>query len=312
MASGTCALHLAVRVLNLGKGDEIITAPNSFISSASSIEVNGAKSVFADVDHDLNINPDEIVKKITKRTKAIMPVHLTGRPARMDKIMKIARDFNLFVIEDAAQSIGSKFKNKFSGSFGDISCFSLHPLKNLHAFGDSGIVITNKKKYFNEVANTRNLGLKKRDDCYRFGFNCRLDEVQASLLNVEIKYLNKKTKQRRLVARKYNELLKDIVTVPFEQKDEYHVYQTYVIVAEQRDKLSSYLRSKGIETLIHYPVPLYRQTVFQSRRFNVKDYPNTEYYKDKILSLPIYPDLSDNKIDLVTSSIRDFYKKNDS
>lgn len=308
VASGTCALHLAVRVLGIGKGDEVITAPNSFIASATSVEINGAKVIFADIDDDLNINPIEIEKKLTKKTRAIMPVHLTGRPAKMDQIKKISREHNLYIIEDAAQAIGSMYKNKKIGSFGDIACFSLHPLKNLHAFGDSGMLVTNKKKYSNELSITRNLGLKNRDDCSRLGFNCRLDELQASLLNIEINQLTNRTKKRREVAFKLNSLLSDIVDVPSENLDEFHVYQTYVIIANNRDELSRYLRSKGIETLIHYPVPLYRQTYFKNRTFNLRNFKKTEYYKDKILSLPIYPEMSDNEIDFMTSEIRNFYK----
>ena len=288
IANGTCALHLTIKDFNLSSEDEVITAPNSFFSSASSIELGGAKIIFADVNDDLNINPDEIEKRITKRTKMIMPVHLTGRPAKMKRINEIAKKHNLIVLEDAAQSVGAKYFGKKVGSLGDVATFSLHPLKNLHAYGDAGILVSNNEKLVNNLKIRKNHGLSQRDRCEYWSYNCRLDELQAALLRVQLKNLDKQIKKKRKLAKILNEELNKIVNVPFENEGEFHVYQTYVIQSEARDKLKEYLISKGIEAFIHYPVPLHLQPAAKDLNYSADEFPKTMELSSRILSLPLY------------------------
>ncbi len=307
VASGTCALHLAIKYIkNLEKRDEVITVSNSFIATASSIVIGGCKPVFVDVADDLNIDCNKIEEAINKKTLAIMPVHLTGRPAVMDKILKIAKKYNLYVIEDAAQAIGSKYKNKKVGSFGHISAFSLHPLKNLNAFGDGGIVSTNSKKIYDYFYKARNHGLKNRDSCEFWSFNCRLDELQAAFLNEQIKKLDKFIKLRIKIANFYNKELDNLVIVPKTNSSEYHSYQTYVIRAEKRDKLKDYLNKNGVEALIHYPIPIHLQDI-KGEKINKFDLSKTEKYAKQILSLPLYPGLSIDNQKKIVNLIKKFY-----
>ena len=304
IASGTCALNLSVRALEIGKGDEIIIPANSFIATSNAIELNNAKVVFADIDEDLNIDPKDILNKISKKTKAIMPVHLCGRPAKMNLIKKIASENGLFLIEDAAQSIGATLKNKKVGSFGDIACFSFHPLKNLHTYGDSGAVVTNNKKLIGDISRIKNHGLLTRENCIKPGYNCRLDEIHASILNVQIKNLDINTEKRRKKAYLLNNLLSNYVEVPLENKNEKHVYQTYVIKAEKRDKLFKYLKSNDVECLIHYPIPTHKQDIYKHRKIFLK---KTENISKKILSLPLYPTMKIEQIEKMAKLIKNFY-----
>ena len=308
VASGTCALHLAIKhIKNLDKRDEVITVSNSFIATASSIVIGGCKPVFVDIADDLNIDCNKIEEAINMKTLAIMPVHLTGRPAAMDKILKIAKKYNLYVIEDAAQAIGSEYKNKKVGSFGHISAFSLHPLKNLNAFGDGGIVSTNSKKIYDYFYKARNHGLKDRDNCDFWSFNCRLDELQAAFLNEQIRQLDKFIKLRIKIANFYNHELNNFVIVPKTNNNEYHSYQTYVIRAEKRDKLKNYLIKNGVEALIHYPNPIHLQNI-KGGKTKIFDLTKTEKYSKQILSLPLYPGLTmRNQLKIVTL-IKNFYK----
>ncbi len=305
IASGTCALHLSLKAIKLKKNDEVIIPPNSFIATSNAIELNRGRVIFADINQDLNINPNEIEKVITNRTKAIIPVHLSGRPASMEKIKKIAKEHKIFLLEDAAQSIGAKLNNVSVGSFGDLACFSFHPLKNLHTFGDSGMVVSNSKKLISEISLLKNHGLKTREDCIKPGFNCRMDEIHASILNVQLKYFKKNTILRRKKAMLYNKLLSPYVEVPFENDGEYHVYQTYIIQAENRDKLYNYLRSHGVECLIHYPYPTHKQSIYKNN--NYKNLKYSEIYSKRILSLPLYPSLSENNIEKISTLIKKFY-----
>ena len=304
IASGTCALNLSLKALGIKKGDEIIIPGNSFIATSNSIELNNGKVVFAEIDEDLNIDPKDIINKITKKTKAIMPVHLCGRPAKIDQIKIIAKKYNLFLIEDAAQSIGASLNNKKVGSFGDLACFSFHPLKNLHTYGDSGAVVSNNKKLIHEISRIKNHGLLTRENCVKPGYNCRLDEIHASILNVQIKNLDLNTKKRRNNAFILNDLLSRYVEVPFENKNEKHVYQTYVIKAEKRDKLFKYLRSNEVECLIHYPIPTHKQDIYKSKKISLK---KTEQICKKIISLPLYPSMKIEQIEKMSNLIKNFY-----
>jgi dTDP-4-amino-4,6-dideoxygalactose transaminase len=307
LANGTCSLHLAIRAMGIGAGDEVITAPNSFIASAGAIGVTGAKPVFVDIDEDLNIDPELIEGAITENTRAIMPVHLTGRIAKMEQILDIARTHELLVIEDAAQAVGAKLGGRKAGQFGDVACFSLHPLKNLHAFGDAGMLVTESADFADRIRRSRNHGLRNRDECEAWGFNCRLDEIQAAMLNVMLPNLDEWTEERRRLAKRYNDLLRTSVVVPREGEDEYHVYQTYVILADRRDALQAHLRAVGIEALIHYPTPIHRQPAASDLAYAERDFPVTMKMAEKILSLPLYPELKIAQQDYVVEKIKEFY-----
>jgi len=308
--SGTDALTLALHLSGVGRGDEVITPPNSFIASTASIVHLGAKPIFADVLNDQNIDPDEIKKKITKKTKAIMPVHLTGKPCKMDQIMKIARRFNIPVIEDAAQAIGTRFKNKLVGTFGEFGCFSAHPLKNLNAAGDGGYLITNNKKLAKIANLLRNHGIHNRNSIKYFGHVSRLDNLQAAILNIRLKSLNKVIKKRRYNAKIYIENLKNIkqIKLPEETKDEYSTYHTFVIQAQERDLLKKYLQRNGIETAIHYPYLINKQPAYKKifKKNKIK-FPNAEKQVKSILTLPVNQFLTKKDIVFISKKIKSFY-----
>ncbi len=307
-SNGTCALRMGIEELNLKQGSEIITPPNSFIASTSSIIKANLIPKFVDISEDWNINVDLIEQAITKNTKAIMAVHLTGRPAKMDLICSIAKKYNLFVIEDAAQSFGAKLKNKKVGSYGDFGCFSLHPLKNLFSFGDGGMIVSNKKSFIKNINIRKNHGLSKRDTCDFFSCNCRLDEIHASILNVQLKQINKINSYKRKIAKIYNDNLKDYVVIPSENEDEYHVYQTYIIFSEKRNKLQDYLKKKSIQSLVHYPTPIHLQPAAKFLGYKKGSFPVTEKLSSQVLSLPSFLGMSENQIDYVIKNIKNFFK----
>ncbi len=307
VANGTCALHLSLKSLGIGAGDEVITAPNSFIASASSIALTGARPVFADIRPDLNIDPVKIEAAVTSRTKAIIPVHLTGRPAQMDAILSIAKKHSLAVIEDCAQAVGAKWKNKRVGSMGDVGCFSLHPLKNLYAFGDAGMVVAKDLNFTERLTKARSHGFKNRTECDFWSFNCRLDEMQAAMLRVQLCKLDEWTETRRQLAFFYNENLKKYVVVPEEQSNEYCVYQTYMIRADRRDSLSDYLIQNGVDVKIHYPIPIHMQKAAESLGHKAGDFPETMKAAGDILSLPLYPGLKKSQQERIVETIRNFY-----
>ncbi len=309
VGSGTSALSLVLRWLGIGPGDEVITVPNSFVASASAIALGGARPVFVDIGADLNIDPDQVASAITTRTKAIMPVHLTGRPVRMPAIMEIARRRGLFVLEDASQSVGAAFQGRRVGGWGDAACFSLHPLKNLHAVGDGGIVTTSNPSLHEWLLKARNHGLRTRDECEFWSVNSRLDEVQAALLRVQLRYLDQWTAQRRRLAFRYHESLRPYVQVPEEGLGEYCVYQTYMVQADHRDALLAWLRERGIEAVVHYPTPLHLQPAARGLGYSVKDFPMAMRAAGRIMSLPLYPGLTDAQQDRVVESIVIFYRQ---
>jgi dTDP-4-amino-4,6-dideoxygalactose transaminase len=308
VANGTCSLHLTLRAIGVGPGDEVITAPNSFIASASTIALVGAKPVFADVREDLNIDPRAIESAITPRTRALVPVHLAGRLARMPEILAVAKKHNLFVLEDAAQSVGAKLDGKRAGAWGDAASFSLHPLKNLHAYGDAGILTTNRKDLVEKLALAKNHGLQNRDRCEFWSFNCRLDEMQAALLRVHLRELDRWTEERRALAFRYHALLEPFVQVPREGPGEYHVYQTYVVLADRRDELQAFLRACGIEALVHYPTPIHLQPAAKELGYRAEDFPRAAGLSRRILSLPLYPGLTHGQQDQVAEAFAKFYR----
>lgn len=309
VGSGTSALSLVLRWLGLGPGDEVITVPNSFVASASAIAMRGAKPVFVDIGADLNIDPDHVASAITPRTKAIMPVHLTGRSARMPVITEIGKRYGLFVLEDAAQSIGAAFQGRRVGSWGDAACFSLHPLKNLHAIGDGGMVTTNNVSLRDWLVKARNHGLRTRDECEFWSVNSRLDEVQAALLRLQLRYLDQWTAERRRLAVRYHERLRPYVQVPEEGPGEYCVYQTYMVQADQRDRLLAWLREQGVEAVVHYPTPLHLQPAARGLGYSSNDFPRAMRAASRIMSLPLYPGLTEAQQDRVVELIAAFYQQ---
>jgi dTDP-4-amino-4,6-dideoxygalactose transaminase len=310
LSNGTCSLHVVFRAFGIKEGDEVITAPNSFIATAAAITQVGAKPVFVDTNVDFNINPSAIESAITPNTKAIVPVHLTGRVAKMDKILEVAKKHKLLVIEDSAQSVGAEYNGKKAGSFGDAASFSFHPLKNLHAFGDAGIVVSNDINIIEKLNKLKNHGLIDRSTCTQWGLNCRLDELQAAFLRVQLPMLDEWTSERRKIAHYYNEVLAKVVTVPTERDNEKHVYQTYVIQADKRDALKEYLNSNGVEALVHYPVPIHLQPAAKNLNYKLGSFPVVEKLSREILSLPLYPGMPFEFQERVTSLILKFYGKN--
>ena len=294
VSSGTAALHLALLGCEIGPGNEVITSPNTFIATCEAISHTGAKIVFVDIEpNTYTIDVEKLEQAITKQTKAIIPVHLYGHPANMPHILEIAKQYNLKVIEDAAQAHGAKVNGQMVGTFGDVGCFSFFPAKNLGSYGDAGGIITNNNEIAEHVFLLRNHGRASKFIHKIEGFNCRLDSLQASILRVKLKYLSKWTEIRRKLAANYSDFLKDLpVVLPYEALDCYHVYHLYVIRTCQRDKLRTSLKEQGIETGIHYPVPLHLQPAYKYLGYNRGDFPVTEKCADEIISLPLYPELS--------------------
>jgi len=311
--SGTDALIIGLHLMGIKKGDEIITPPNSFVASTAAIVHLGAIPVFADIKKDLNIDPKQIEKKITKKTKAIMPVHLSGNSCDMEKISKISKKFKIPIIEDAAQAIGTKFKNKFVGTFGDVGCFSAHPLKNLNAIGDAGYLVTNNDKIAKKAKLLRNHGIEKRSKVLKFGYVSRMDNFQAGVLNLRFKKLNKIIAQRRANAELYYENLKCLKKIIFPnfQKNVFQTFHTYVLIVEKRDKLKNYLQKKGISTAIHYPKLIFDQQAYKERFKPIKkeNYPVSSKLVNKILTLPINQYLTKAEIKRVCEEIKKFYQQ---
>jgi dTDP-4-amino-4,6-dideoxygalactose transaminase len=309
VSDGTSALYLVLRYLGLKEHDEVLTVPNSFVATSASIALAGGRPVYVDIGVDLNIDPDDIEKRITPRSRAILPVHLTGRPARMDRIVEIARRYNLVVIEDAAQAVGAALGNKPVGNWGFAGCFSFHPMKNLHAFGDGGMVTTNDDQLYDYLKIARNHGLRSRNQCNFWSHNARLDELQAALLHVMLRELDGWSQERRRLAELYNEALCDVADVPWEGPEETSVYHTYVIQVDQRDHLYDHLLQNGVEALIHYPTPLHLQPAAADLGYKSTDFPATMAASSRIISLPLFPGMTKAQQSLVIRLIRGFYKK---
>jgi dTDP-4-amino-4,6-dideoxygalactose transaminase len=310
--SGTDALILALKCLGIGPGDEVITAPNSYLASASCIALAGATPKFADVSDDLNLDPAAVERAITSRTRAIIPVHLTGKPAPMKELFAVAQKHRLEVIEDAAQAAGAKLDGKPVGTFGRIGCFSLHPLKNLNACGDGGMMVTNEDALCQRARLLRNHGQPSRDDCTEFSMVSRLDSVQAAILRVKLRHLEDVTARRRANAEHYRQRLANCsrLQCPNDADGEFCVYHTFVVQADKRDALRQHLEKAGIGSAIHYPVPIHLMEVGRKMGHRLGDFPACERLAQRILSLPIYPELSSQQLDEVADAILDFYKKN--
>ncbi len=308
--SGTDALFLALLGLGVGPGDEVITAPNSFVATGAVIAAAGAKPVFVDVAADYNLNVSLIERAITRRTRAILPVHLTGNPADMEEIMAIARKHGLYVIEDAAQAVMATLKGKKVGSFGNAGCFSLHPLKNLNVGGDGGALTTNSEELYRKVKLLRNHGLKNRDEVEFFGYNSRLDTIQAIIAIHGMKKLPEITEKRTANAEYYDRQLGEMepfVILPPRKRDRCQVFHTYVIQVQDRPKLMAFLAENGVETKIHYPIPIHMQKPGQALGYKKGDFPVCEAQSERILTLPIHQHLDPEQLSYVVQQIKKFY-----
>jgi dTDP-4-amino-4,6-dideoxygalactose transaminase len=306
VANGMEALQIALLALNIGKGDEIITTSHTAAATALAIISVGAKPIFVDIDEYFHINVDKIEKKITKNTKAIIPVHLYGQSIDLDGALNVCKKHRLYLIEDCAQAHGALYKNKKVGSLGDINCFSFYPTKNLGAFGDGGALTTNSKMLYEKILKLRNYGQKNRYEHELYGINSRLDEIQAAILSVQLKSLDKNNKIRQKLAEIYYNNLKNVknIKIPKIRKNCQSVFHLFVIEAENRDNLAEYLKSKGIASLIHYPIPIHKQICFKKYKASL---PVLENKIKVILSLPIHPFLSKKEIDYICKSIKEFY-----
>ncbi len=309
VGSGTEALHLALLACEVQPGDEVITVANTAVPTISAISFARAKPVFVDIDPDTyTISPMLIEEKITEKTKVILPVHLYGQSADMDPILKIAKRHKLKVIEDACQAHGAEYNGKKVGALGDLGCFSFYPSKNLGAYGDGGMVVTNDHELAKRVWMLRNYGQRKRYYHDIKGFNSRLDELQAAFLRKKLKHLNKWNERRRQLAQIYNDNLCKTVIKPIEKDFAYHIYHLYVIRCQQRDELQKFLMENEIQTLIHYPVPVHLQQAYQDLNVKPGSLPITEQYAAEIVSLPMYQELTDDNVFYVADKINEFYR----
>lgn len=310
VGNGTDALQLALVACGVGPGDEVITAPLSATFTALAISAVGAVPTFVDIDpNTYNMDPRKLEEAIGPRTKAIMPVHLYGQPADMDPILAVARKYNLFVIEDAAQAHGALYKGRRAGALGDVGCFSFYPSKNLGAFGDGGMVVTNNPEAAEKLRMLRHGGQKTRYDHQLLGRNSRLDELQAAILQVKLTYLEKWNERRRHIAALYTALLGDSkVEPPIEMPHTRHVYHLYVIRCQDRDALQKHLAERGVGTAIHYPIPIHLQGAYRWLNLGRGSFPIAERCAEQVLSLPIYPELTDAKVRQIAAHIRDWHK----
>jgi dTDP-4-amino-4,6-dideoxygalactose transaminase len=311
VSSGTAALYLALRASGVERGDEVITTPNTFIGTTEAITQAGAKPVFVDVDElTYNIDSAKIEEKVTERTKAIIPVHLYGQPADMDPINAIAKKYNLKVIEDACQAHGAEYKGKRTGGLADVACFSFYPGKNLGAYGEGGMVVTDDERIAEKVRLLRDHGRKEKYEHIIEGFNYRMDTIQAAILRVKLRRLDEWNNTRRRLASIYNELLENVkgMITPKEADYAKHIYHLYVIRSKARDSLQKYLKSYGVSTGIHYPIPLHLQKAYQYLGYKEGDFPIVESYTKEALSLPIFPELEEEEIERVTQLIKEFNK----
>jgi dTDP-4-amino-4,6-dideoxygalactose transaminase len=305
--SGTDALFLSMKVAGIGEGDEVITPPNSFVASTATIIQLGAKPVFADVLSDQNVDPEKIARSITPRTKAIMPVHLTGRICQMDEIMEVANKHGLVVIEDAAQAIGSMYKGRLAGSIGHFGCFSAHPLKNLNALGDGGFVTTNDKEAAARMRRLRAHGMADRATIDEWGLVSRMDTLQAAVLNYRLDKLPDIITKRRANAALYQKLLHhDRLYVPPDRNEEFNTFHTFVIQVDRRDELQAHLKNIGIKTAIHYPVPIHLQPAAKALGHKMGDFPMTERQANRILTLPINQYLTKADVETVAGEVLAF------
>jgi len=305
-ASGTDALQIAMMALDIKPGDEILTTPFTFVATTETIAILGAVPVYVDIDpKSYNMDVSKIEAKITSKTKAIMPVHLYGQPCDMDPIMDIAKKHKLYVIEDAAQAFGAQYNGKMICTIGDIGCISFYPSKNLGAFGDGGMITTNNDTLAEKIRMIISHGSKKKYYHETLGVNSRLDSIQAAILDVKLKYLDKYCQARLDAAMKYNEKFKGIFETPFIMPGVKHIFHQYSIRVKNRDKMMEFLKSQGIPSMIYYPVPLHMQEAYKYD-YKPGDYPVSEEIAKDIISLPMHTELTDEQIDFIASKVIEF------
>lgn len=304
LASGTDALYLSLRALNIGQGDEVITTPFTFIATAEAITYVGAKPVFVDIDPlTLNMDISKIEERITPRTKAIIAVHLFGLPIDMDELIEVSKRYNLSVIEDCAQAFGAKYKGSFVGSIGDCGCFSFYPSKNLGAYGDGGMMTTNNPEIHERVRLLRNHGTVGPYRHDFIGYNSRLDEIQAAILRIKLRHIDEYNEKRRNIAHIYSSILKDVVKCPVEMEDRLHVYHQYTIRSPLRNRIIQKLNENNIAHVIYYPIPIHLQKAFKYLGYKEGDFPESESASQEVLSIPIYPELKPETAEFVAETI---------
>ncbi len=314
VASGTDALHLALRACGIGPGDEVITVSHTAVATVAAIELAGARPVLVDVDpRYYTMDPAQVEERITPRTRAILPVHLYGCPADLAPLLDIARRHRLLLIEDCAQAHGARYRDRPVGSWGDIAAFSFYPTKNLGAFGDGGAVVTDDPALAERVRLLREYGWARRYISHIRGTNSRLDELQAAILRVKLRHLEAWNERRRQIAALYNAYLADGaarwgLVLPGEPEDSRHVYHLYVVRHPRRDSLQAFLRERGISTLIHYPMPVHLQPAYADLGYREGFFPITEALAREVLSLPVYPELTDEEVRVVAEEIFKFFR----
>jgi len=319
VSSGTAALHLALRAGGIGQGDEVITVSHTAVATVAAIDLCGARPVLVDIDPQrYTMSPACFEAAITPRTKAVIPVHLYGCPADLTPILEIARRNHIFVIEDCAQAHGATYLGKRVGGWGDIAAFSFYPTKNLGAYGDGGGLVTNDPALARRVALLRQYGWQERYISSLKGLNSRLDELQAAILRVKLGYLDAWNARRQQLAQLYNELLQGLprvqtkgldLTLPCQPADAEHVYHQYVIRCAQRDRLKAFLFEQGVHSYIHYPVPVHLQEGYADLGYARGDLPVTEMAAEQVLSLPMYPEMSEDSVREVSQAVGEFFKK---
>jgi dTDP-4-amino-4,6-dideoxygalactose transaminase len=308
--SGTSALHVAMLLLGVGADDEVITTPFTFVATSWAISYAGAKPVFVDIDDTtFNLNPKLIERAITSRTKVIMPVHLYGQPFDIDSVREICRKHQLPFVEDAAQAHGAKYKGKVIGTFGEISCFSFYPGKNLGAFGEGGALVTNNEEFAKRARSLREHGSTVRYYHDEVGYNYRMEGIQGAVLGIKLKHLEKWTRERQRIAKRYSELLADTpLQLSAQASFAESVWHLYVVRHPRRDDLKKFLDENGVGCALHYPLPLHLQKCYASLGYKTGDFPVAEKAARECLSLPIYPELTDGQIQRVTDVVKEFFR----
>lgn len=306
VANGTDALRIALEALNIGPGDEVITTPFTFIATGEMIAIAGAKPVFADIlDDTLNIDPEAVEAAATARTRAVIPVHLYGQGARVEEIQR--RLPGIPIIEDTAQGIGAERHGRKLGTFGVLGTFSFFPTKNLSALGDAGMVVTDDPELYEAARILRVHGSIRKYHHVRLGFNSRLDALQAAFLRVKLKHIDRWNQRRREVAARYTEGLKDLVRTPVVDEGNTHIFHQYTIRTEARDQLRAFLRERGVDTAVHYPLPLHLQPAFADLGYREGAFPVAERAAREVLSLPMFPEITDAEVEYVIESVRAFF-----
>jgi dTDP-4-amino-4,6-dideoxygalactose transaminase len=311
VANGTEALFLALKAIGAGSGDEVITVSNTAVPTISAIDAAGAKPVFVDIEENtFNIDPSKIEPAITPKTKAIIPVHLYGNPCNMEKITSIAARYNLKIIEDCAQAHGAEYKGKKVGTFGDCGAFSFYPSKNLGANGDGGMVVAGSSELAEKIKLLRNYGFADRYNSILRGYNSRLDEIQAALLDFKLTKLDEWNKRRSQIAGRYiNELNKLPIIIPSDLPGYKHVFHLFVIRVKERQKFIEFMSGNGINIIIHYPIPIHLQPAYKFLNYKIGDLPVTEKVSEEIVSLPVYPELEEKEINYIIAQIINYFRK---